>query len=483
MTSPESPSVAKPLTVPTVAGLAGGSPVLTPEWIAALRGSLSLSQADRLRQNAVTNNDIGALALNRQVLGNRDGHFSHRIRIKGVTNQKKSGRCWMFAALNTLRPRLIRNHGMEDFEFSVAYLQFWDKLERANLFLEEVIELRDRDYLDREWEMMSRHTLHEGGWWNFLVALVEKYGVVPREVMPETQVSADTGKWETVFRRLVMSRAARMLDRHADGAGIDELRQMKVRILEEVYRLLVISFGEPPVEFGWRFKMRQPKSAAAESDDASWQVESRDLAVAETFTPKSFYDRFVGRSLADFVCLYNDPKNGYHRHFEFDRARNVAGAACMGFVNVSMDEMKQAAVRSILDDQPMWFAVNMGIDQSKELGMMQHRLFDYETLFGTDLSLNKTDRARFHADVSNHAMALIGVDLDGGGKPVKWLVENSWGDKEGDGGLWTIHDEWFDEHVYTIIVDRRHVPDEVLRCFDEVPTVLPAWYPGAAVVS
>ena len=450
---------------------------LTPDFIARLRESFRLVEADRARQNAIAHNEIDDLALNHGALAGQDPHFSHEVRTRGVTNQKQSGRCWMFAALNTLRPHMLREHGMENFEFSVAYLQFWDKLERANLFFEEILELRDRDYLDRSWESVNRWALNDGGWWNYLVALIEKYGAMPGDAMPETQSSSKTATLNKVLQRFVRSRAARMLERHANGASIEELRELKEQALAEVYRILVISLGEPPAEFQWRYARRKENDHKHRDDLEAAKSES--LTPEESFTPRSFYQRFIGHSLSEFVCLYHDPKNAFERHYQFDRARNIAGSACMGFVNVEIGTLKQAAIDSIVANESMWFAVNMGIDHSKKHGAMHHRLFDYETLFGIDLSLSKADRARFHEGASNHAMALVGVDLDPEGQPRKWLAENSWGKDDVESGRWTMSDPWFDEHVYTIIVHRRHVPDEVVECFNQAPSTLPAWYPGA----
>lgn len=447
---------------------------LSPEFIESLGDGFELDAADRARHNAVTSGDISSLALNREILRGDDGHFSHRIQTKGITHQKNSGRCWMFAALNILRSRMISELRLSDFEFSAAYLQFWDKMERANLYLEAVIGRRESDFLDREWDALNRGALEDGGWWNFVVGLIRKYGVVPQSAMPETHGSSNTHVLNEVFARLIRSRAVRILRRHSDGADEAELRTMKEDALRELYRFLVINLGKPPAEFGWRYKREgKPGEEPAEG------VEDAGLSAMERFTPKSFYERFAGRPLDEHVCLYNDPKNEIGGHFLFSGANNIVGNGSMDFVNIGMDAMKAIAIDSIKGNDPMWFAVNMSYDQSEKLGIMHDRLYDYESLFGLDLSLGKADRARFHSMASNHAMTLMGVDLNAEGRPVKWLVENSWGEDRGTKGWWTLFDSWFDEHVYTIIVHRSHVPGDILARFEEEPTELPAWYPGA----
>jgi bleomycin hydrolase len=476
--SPAAPNMEPTLLIdPSSSATASDSGELTPASLAALRAGYRMNPADRARHNAVTGHDARQLALDRGVVRGGDAHFSHRVKSAGITNQKKSGRCWMFAALNVLRPQVIRDHRMDGFEFSTAYLQFWDKMEKANLYLESIIELRDADFLDRDWEIVNKSTVEDGGWWNYVAGLIEKYGVMPLSAMPETHASNHTGTLNDILGRLLRARAARMLQHHADGADIPALRAEKHGILAEVYRMLVIHFGEPPAEFDWRFVVRGKPDAGEDADLQT--AENLKLSPAERHTPRSFYQKFVGRPLAEFVCLYNDPKNDPDRHYQFDRARNIVGSPCMNFVNIGMPLMKEIAKASILANEPLWFAVNMGPDQSEELGLMKHRLFDYEALFDIDLTLTKAERTRFHHGASGHAMALMGVDLDANGVPLKWLVENSWGDERGDKGLWTLHDDWFDEHVYTIIVHQRHVPSEVLARFEDEPTVLPAWYPGA----
>lgn len=461
--------------------LADESGTLTPEFLGGLRKAYEMDDADRAIHNAVTNNPLNALALNREVIRGDDGNFSHRVKSRGITNQRKSGRCWMFAALNVMRPKVIREYRMPEFEFSTSYLQFWDKLEKSNLYLESVIELRDADFLDRDWEVVNKWALGDGGWWNYATGLIEKYGVVPSTVMPETQVSENTATLNHILGRLLRARAAGMLALHEQGAGIDALRSRKQDTLREVYRLLAINLGEPPAEFEWRHRVRKTRGETPDDRDPAQDMEEvaeKDLTPAVRYTPLSFYRKFVGTALHDYVCFYHDPRNELGRHYRFERAHNIIEKECMHFVNIDIETMKRIAVSSILANEPLWFAADVKIDQSRELGLMQHDLYDYGALFGIDIQLGKADRIRFHAGASNHAMALMGVDLIDG-TPRKWLVENSWGDDKGNQGTWTLYDRWFDEHVYTITAHKRHVPAGIMKHFKQEPQDLPCWYPSA----
>ncbi len=382
----------------------------------------------------------------------------------------------MFAGFNVMRPKVIREHGFEDFEFSTAYLQFWDKLEKSNQYLESVIELREADRLDRDWLLVNEWMVGDGGWWNYVTGLIEKYGVVPASVMPETHSSENTGTMNLVLGRMLRVQASEMLKKAKEGVGVEGLRKLKEEGLKEVYRFLVINLGEPPVEFEWRHKAKaENRDEEEKKEEAGSKVER--LTEWKRYTPQGFYEDFVGVDLKEFVCLYHDPSQELNEHYRFARTENVVGQGDMHFVNVSIEEMKGAAVKSVLANESMWFAVNMGYDQSTKHGLMQVDLFDYEGLFGVEATLSKAERSRFGAGASNHAMVLMGVDLREG-KPKKWLVENSWGSDKGKKGMWTLCDEWFTEHVYTVIVHRKHVSEATLKVFEKEAKVLPAWYPG-----
>lgn len=442
---------------------------LTSDLITQLQDGYQLTGSDLARHNAVTNNAINDLALNRQIVAGEDGHFSHKIKTKGITNQKSSGRCWMFAGFNVMRPQIIEKYKLESFEFSTSYLQFWDKMEKSNLYLEDIIELRNTHRLDREWLLVNKWMGGDGGWWNYVTGLIEKYGVVPASAMPETHSSENTRTMNEVLNRLLLTKAANLLEASRNGANESELRTQKEESLKEVFRFLVINLGEPPREFKWRFRTK-PKNSDSDAEE---------LTVAKTYTPQSFYDQFVGVKLEDFVCLYHDPSQKMQAHFRFERARNIVGKAEMNFANIEIEEIKTIAVKSLLANEPLWFAANVSVDQSSEHGLMECNLFDYESLFEINLDLSKADRSYFAAGASNHAMVLTGVDLKED-KPIKWLVENSWGDDKGNKGTWTLYDRWFDEHVYTIIVNKKYVPEKTLDLFSQDAETLPAWYPGAS---
>ncbi len=432
---------------------------LSSDMIDNIRSSLNMDNHTRAMYNAITNNDINKLALNREVLREHNDVFSHKIKTKGISNQKSSGRCWLFAGLNILRPAVIEKYKLDGFEFSQSYLAFWDKMEKANCFLEQVIEMSDRDLMDREVEILLSSPIGDGGWWKYVVDLIEKYGAVPKEIMPETHSSSNTGMMNVLLTRKLRLGAVRLRKMYADGATLDELRSEKDTLLTQVYRMLAINLGEPPTEFPWRF-------------------ENRDSVVSKLkyYTPKQFYDEFVGVDLNEYVNIFNDPAKDYGKHYSIRLSRNMYDKADIDFANTTIDVLKETAMKSVLADEPVWFACDVGKDQSREHGIMAVGIYDYDDIYETDMKMSKAERALYRESAPNHAMVFVGVDIKDD-KPVKWLVENSWGTDSGDSGYWTLYDTWFDEYVYNVIVKREFVPDEVLSIYDQDPIIRPPWDP------
>ena len=429
-----------------------------------MRHSFEMDAHTRAMYNSITNNDISGLALNRDILRSHNEIFSHKIEAKGVTNQNRSGRCWLFAGLNVLRPAVIKKHNLKSFEFSQNYLAFWDKLEKANCFLEHIIEFRDRDILDREMEFILRMPIPDGGYWENVVNLVEKYGVVPKEIMPETNSSGNTSLMNALISRKLRADAAKLREMNEGKKPLRKLRGEKAKMLEGVYKMLAMNLGEPPSEFQWRF------------EDANSVVSESAM-----YTPQSFYTEFVGVDLREYVDIFNDPSKPYGKHYRIALTRNLYDGVDAHFANIEMQTLKDIAVKTVLADEPIWFSCDVGKDQSKEHGIMATEMFDYDSIYGTDMAMTKAQRSLFRESVPNHAMVFIGVDMQDK-KPVKWLVENSWGKDKGDEGLWSLYDSWFDTNVYSIIVKKKYVPESVLKIFEQSAIRRPVWDPAYAFV-
>ncbi|MBL0174362.1 MAG: C1 family peptidase [Ignavibacteria bacterium] len=432
---------------------------LTPELLQELRGTVTKDAATKTIMNAVSANSAKALVLDRETVLDANQHFSHKIKTEGITDQKSSGRCWLFAGLNILRPVAGSSLNKKGFEFSQNYLAFYDKIEKANLFLESIIQTRARPLDDRDVDWLIKNSLPDGGQWNMVLSLVDKYGVVPSDVMPETESSGNTGLMNGMISTVLHRHAIALRGMGAQGMSEAEIRAAKSSMLKEVYRMLVIHLGMPPESFTWRY-------------------EDKDGKVTEpaTYTPKEFYRKFVNVRLEDYVCLYSVPTHAFNTLYQIRYDRNLVDAPNMTFANVPIETMKKLTLASVLGDEPVWFGCDVGKESDSKLGLMKRGLYDYESLYGVSMKLSKKDRVLYQESVPSHAMVFVGVDVING-KPEKWLVENSWGTKAGNNGLFTMYDSWFDEYMYAVIINRKHLSKDILDMFTQTPEVLPPWDP------
>ena len=433
---------------------------LSPDQLRSLLQSVRLDAPTRAAMNAVTNNDIKDLVLNRGITAANDDVFSFSLPTKGITNQENTGRCWLFAGMNMLRQGVVKRYKLEDFELSQSYMAFWDRLEKSNVFLEFIIETRGRDLLDRELDQQLDEPVSDGGYWGYVVGLVEKYGVLPKKFMGETKSSSNTERMDGVFQSLLRRDAAVLREMAAQGRSPEALREEKMKLLQDVTRLLVINYGEPPGEFLWRV-----------TSDSGVVTETH------TYTPQQFYHEVIATDLADYVSLADFPVHPYQRHYSIRLTKAMADRPDIDFVNVDIQRMKEIALAALLDSQRVWFGCDMGFDVSGKKGLMVKGLVDYESLFGVPLSMTKTQRLNYRHSSSNHAMVLVGVDIVDG-QPRRWRVENSWGSERGDKGFFTMSDDWFDEYVLNVIVPRKYVPKDLLAVLDQPPTELPVWDPA-----
>ncbi len=455
-------------------------PHLSPETIAKIQGAFVRDIHTVALQNALTNTSIKDIAENRQVLASHNNTFSHKVETHGISNQKKSGRCWMFAGFNTLRPVLMKNLELDAFEFSHIYLQFWDKFEKSNTFLEYVITFRDRDLLGREMTFLLKSPCPDGGYWENFADLVRKYGVIPKEAMSETANSENTGMMNKNLNRVLRKHAGRMRQIHQETGSVKSMRAAKSRALADVYRILVMNLGSPPSTFPWRHKIAQdedeepPKENTADTED-TYDV-AQALSERRQYTPMSFYDEFIGIDLSEFINIADDPIRPKGSHTEILMTKNVSNGQNARFANVSMDILKKVALAMLLDNQVVWFAADVSPDQDSTRGIMATDLYDYESVYNMDMAIDKRQRLLFRDSTINHAMAFIGVDLING-KPAKWLVENSWGTERGQKGLWTLYDSWFEANVFTLITHKKYVPQEVLDILEKPVQKQPVWDP------
>ncbi len=420
---------------------------------------------NKIAQNAVTQITVDDVALNRAVVARTDHTFSHLLDEWSVTNQKRSGRCWMFAGLNLFRVGAMKQMDIKSFEFSQNYTLFWDKLERANYFLEAMIALRDRSLDDRTVGFMLDGPIDDGGQWNMFVNLVKKHGLVPKAIMPETESSSNTIRMNSLLRRKLREGAKTLRNLHAAGAHAETLRSEKLAILAVVYRVLSIHLGTPPERFTWQ-----------------WTDQDKEFHRVPDMTPKRFAESYVTLPYDDYVCLVNDPRpsSPFGRTFTVDYLGNIVDGGIVKYLNVDVDVMRNIAQRAIEDGEPVWFGCDSGKMLRRDLGIWDTDIFDFDALYQTDFTLDKAERLAYHDTMMTHAMLFTGVDLVDG-KPTQWRVENSWGEENGQKGFYTMSDAWFTEHTFEIAARRSELPDELQRALDTDPIVLPAWDPMGAL--
>ena len=451
----------------TVTAMAQNTGGIDGAMLETISKGWSGSPADKAARNALFSTPINTLALDSEHPGLVDTEFSDIVKTVGHTDQKSSGRCWLFTGLNVLRAKAIAEHNLGSFTFSQNYIFFYDQLEKSNLFLQGVIDTRDLPFDDRTVDWLFSHPIGDGGQFTGVSNLITKYGLVPSEAMKETYCSNNTSQMRAQLSYKLREYGLRLREA-ADQAAAESpklkgkkaasakvalesrLRNMKTAYLTEIYHILAICLGVPPKEFEWKGK---------------------------TYTPKSFYDEYVGKDLEhNYVMVMNDPCREYWKVYEIDYDRHVYDGDNWLYINLPVDKIKEMAIASIKDGTAMYFSCDVGKFMNRENGLLDPDSFDYSSLLGVDFGMNKEERVKTHASGSSHAMTLIAVDMKDG-KPVKWMVENSWGAKSGHEGNLIMTDKWFDEYMFRLVLEKKYVPADILKLLDLEPVRLPAWDP------
>jgi bleomycin hydrolase len=434
---------------------------LTPDRLRRFAERFESNPAYRLAQNAVTQTSIEDVALNRAVVTATDHTFSHLLDEWSATNQKKSGRCWLFAGLNLLRVGAMRKMNLKEFEFSQNYALFWDKLERANYFLEAIIDTATRPVDDRTVAFLLDRPLDDGGQWNMFVNVVKKHGLVPKSCMPETESSSNTRLMNANLLAILREGAKTLRDLRGGGAPMEAARAARDGIMETVYRVLCIHLGDPPRKFLWQ-----------------WNDKDKAFHRDGELTPQEFAAKYVTLPVDEYVCLVHDPRetSPFGRTFTVEYLGNVVGGGMVKYLNVEMGLMKDLAMRALTGGEPVWFGCDVGKMMRRDLGLWDAQLFDFESLYDAAFGLSKADRLVYHQTMMTHAMLFTGVDVVAD-RPRRWRVENSWGEDVGKKGFYVMNDSWFDEHVFEIAARKSALPASLQAAADLEPVVLPPWDP------
>ena len=438
-----------------------GPGALTQESVAGFRETFDADDSKRLMQNAVTQHDVNDVALSRSIVTESPHSFSIVLDDWSVTNQARSGRCWMFAGLNLCRVDTRNVFNVKEFEFSQNYLMFWDKLERANFVLEAIIETADRPSDDRTVAFLLRSPISDGGQWDMFTALVAKHGVVPKSAMTETESSANSSRMNSSLNYQTRQGAKRIRDAYALESGLVELRRIKGEVLKVIYDMLCIHLGTPPTEVDWQ-----------------WKDKDGEFTRSGKLTPLEFAASYLQTDIHDYVSLVHDPRetSPAGATFTVDYLGNVVDAPPIKYLNIDIQLMKGITLKMLEDGKPVWMGCDTGKQMHRDLGLWDAELFDYAAVYGADFSLDKAARLEYHQTSMTHAMMFTGVDVVDG-VPRRWRGENSWDDKVGNKGFFLMNDSWFAEYMFEIAVPKEYLPPELLAALDLEPIVLPAWDP------
>ena len=432
---------------------------ITDEQIQALRKAFDTNPANKVAQNAVTSVQLPSLALNRSIIQDTANTFSTKLDDWKVTSQKSSGRCWLFAALNLFRVGAMKKMNVKNFEFSQAHIHFWDKFERSNHLLEAMIDTADRPVDDRTIHFLLSDPIGDGGQWNMAMNLIEKYGLVPKSVYPESHTSSATRWMNMELKNILRSSACELRAILNNGGSLEEARAHKEKRVSDIWNMLCIHLGTPPTSFDWQ-----------------WRDKDDKFHRKGEMTPKQFASEYVDIDWRNYVCIVNDPRNVYYQTYTVDYLQNVAGGPPVVYLNVPSEEMKAVTQKLLEDGVPVWMGCDVGKEMDRKGGYWDADLFNVSGLYGVEYGMDKENRLRHGQTMMTHAMLFTGVDVVDG-KPRRWRVENSWGDDSGQKGYYTMNDSWYDEYMFEIAAPKEYLTEKMLAGLESEPIVLPAWDP------
>ena len=417
-------------------------------------------------ENAISHNGLLVSLEKRSSAVENTPVFSIDLTKDKVSNQKASGRCWMFAALNTFRHKMISDFQLEDFELSQAHTFFWDKYEKSNWFLEQILATADLELTSRKVKFLLDTPQQDGGQWDMVVSLFEKYGVVPKAIYPESVSSSNSRELNQILNKLLRQDAQILRELVKDGVDPSTLKVKKEELLQEIFNFLAMNLGLPPRRF-----------------DFSYRDKENHFHSENNLTPQEFYRKYVDLHLDDYVSIINAPTadKPYGRSYIVEMLGNVVGSKPVRYLNVEMDRLKELAIAQMQAGETVWFGSDVGQSSNRKAGIMDEGIYDFTSSMDLHLTQDKAGRLDYSESLMTHAMVLTGVDLDEDGRSKKWKVENSWGDKVGNKGYFVTSDAWMDQYTYQIVVRKEFLSAEELVAYEAEPIVLAPWDPMGAL--
>ena len=429
---------------------------LTLDEIAKFQQDYQQNKQNKIAELAVVNNGVQKASFNGEGIRDLNRTFSIEIPTDNVTDQKQSGRCWLLAALNVLRHKFAKQYHTKNFTFSQSYLFFWDRIERANIFFNHILETADKPVDDRTVHFYLQAPDTDGGQWHMAISLIRKYGLVPTYAQDESFTANNTAAFNQALN-MKLREDGLVLRKLAQAGKNDEIEQKRQEYLSEIYRMAVIAFGQPVQKFDLEFK----------DDDGNYKLD-------QNITPLDFFHNYFEDDLDDYVVLFNAPDHEYDKLYAFPFEDNVEGGSPVRFLNTKIENLKEAAIKQLKDGETIWFGCDVGKQSDRQKGILAANLYETDTIFGIETKLNKKERLQTGASGSTHAMTFVGVDVVDG-KPRQWKVENSWGTKVGDKGYFVMDDKWFDEYLFKVVVKKQYLPEKLVKIAEGEATPVPCW--------
>ena len=438
----------------TVNAQTGG---ISSKMLGEIQKQNKMTPAENAIANAIAANSIDNLAQNRNNAAELDTYFSIETPKQTITDQKSSGRCWMFSGMNVLRANFAKRTDSLRVELSQAYLFFYDQLEKANLFLQGVIDTGKKPIDDQRVQFFFKNPINDGGTFCGVADLTEKYGLVPKQVMPESYSSDNTSKMARLISSRLREDGLKLRKMVAEGKKAADIEKAKTEMLATVYRMLALTIGEPPTQFTYAHRNKDGKA----------------VGEPKTYTPQEFFKEVVGDKLnGTFIMVMNDPRRPYYKTYEVELDRHTYDGHNWKYLNLPMDDIEQMAIASLKDGRKLYSSYDVGKMLDRKRGYGDTENFDYGSLMGTTFGMNKAEKISTFDSGSTHAMTLTAVDLDANGKAKKWKVENSWGASWGQQGCMIMSDRWFREYMFRLVVDKKYVSEELLKLNEQKPVMV-----------